>query len=221
MHPQQICRGHQAEWCRWHARGKKCHPEGPWQASEVSTCQTLEVQLGQVQVLNLGQGNPKHKCILGREWLESSPEEKDLGVLVDERLNVSQQRASPEGQPYPGLHQEKHGQQVKEGDSAPLLCSRETLPGILCSALGPPTQERHRVAGADPEEGQWDDQRAGAPPLCGQAKRAGPLQPGQEKAPRGLYRKNLRICSTWSEPMGKLGKNIVNGDVETEQGKWL
>jgi len=59
---------------------------------------------------------------------------------------------SPEGQPYPGLHQKQHGQQVEGGDSAPLLRSGETLPGVLCPALEPAAQERHGAVGAGPEE---------------------------------------------------------------------
>ena len=68
---------------------------------------------------------------------------------------------SPEGQLYPRLHQD---QQVEGGNSAPLLCSGETPPGVLHPALEPSAQVRHGPFGAGPEEGHKNDQRDGAPP---------------------------------------------------------
>jgi len=45
------------------------------------------------QIVHLGRSNTGHKYKLGQEWLESSPAERNLGVLVDSRLNLSQQCA--------------------------------------------------------------------------------------------------------------------------------
>ncbi|KAK4822566.1 hypothetical protein QYF61_016135 [Mycteria americana] len=45
------------------------------------------------QILHPGQRNAGHNYKLGEECLEGSPAERDLGVLVDSRLNMSQQCA--------------------------------------------------------------------------------------------------------------------------------
>ena len=90
------------------------------------------------KVLHLGWDNPRHKYRLGRGRLESSPEEKDLGVLVDETQHKpTMWGCRPEGQLYLGLHQEKHDQQVKGRDSALLICSCEILHGVLHPFVGP------------------------------------------------------------------------------------
>lgn len=50
-----------------------------------------------------------------------------LGMVIEERLDISQQCVLVAQNPTcPGLHHNKYEQQIKGGDSSPVLCSGDT-----------------------------------------------------------------------------------------------
>jgi len=98
--------------------------------------------------------------------LRAALAEEDLGILVGERMDMSQQcTLAAQKDNYLGLHQKKCDQQVEGRGSAPLLRSHETPPGALHPALGFPVQERHEPVRVGPEEGHKNGLRTGTPLL--------------------------------------------------------
>ncbi|GAB0190296.1 mitochondrial enolase superfamily member 1 [Grus japonensis] len=120
----------------------------------------MKFNKGKCRVPHLKRNNPMHQYRLGVDLLGSSSAEKDLGVLVDNKLSMSQQCALVAKKAngiYPGAHEEERGQQVEGGYPPPLLCPGEATSGILCPVLGSPVPDRQGTTGDSPEEGYKDD----------------------------------------------------------------
>ncbi|PKU46284.1 pol- hypothetical protein [Limosa lapponica baueri] len=106
------------------------------------------------RILDPGWGNLQYQYRLGDEGTESSPAEKDLGVLVDEKLDMSKQcaLAVQKANSILGCIKRSVASRSREV-TAPLLCSGETPPGVLCPASESSAQEGHGPVGGGLEEG--------------------------------------------------------------------
>ena len=80
----------------------------------------------------------------GEQDTGEQPSGRGSGVLVDGKLNMSQQcPGSQEGHPCPGGHQAQHHQPGKGGDCPALLCTGAASARVLGAGLGATTQKSH------------------------------------------------------------------------------
>jgi len=89
------------------------------------------------RVLHMGQGNPSYQYRLGDEGIESNPAEKDLGLLVGEKLDMSHQCALAAQKAKRILGCIKRSVASRSREVILPLCCGETSPGVLSPAGSP------------------------------------------------------------------------------------
>lgn len=111
-------------------------------------------------MLHLVQGNSRHGYRVGEELIKNSSAEEDLGILMDENLDVNQQCVLASWKATTSWAGSK-----EERGLSPSAGTLLGPAGVLHPCLGPSAQETQGAVGIGPEEGPRDDQRDREPLL--------------------------------------------------------
>ncbi|GAB0185743.1 mitochondrial enolase superfamily member 1 [Grus japonensis] len=100
----------------------------------------------------------------GVDLLGSSTAEKDLGVLVDNKLSMNQQCAlvAKKANGVLGCPKKSMASMLREVILSVYSALVKATSGISCPVLGSPAQERQGTTGKSPAEGYKDDEGTGA-----------------------------------------------------------
>ena len=111
------------------------------------------------KVLHLGRKNQQHTCRLGNSFLVITEAEKDLGVIIDSKMNMGWQcgDAVRKANHTFVLHQQMHHKQVQGGDPPPLCGTGQATVGVLHPVLGATLHKGCGQHQEGPEEGHSHD----------------------------------------------------------------
>lgn len=139
--------------------------EPPWKGpGRLQGCphEDLRFNKDKCKASHLGKHYPGAQFRLGSTWLESSPVERDLGALVDNKLCMSEDLLLQRGRPTGcWAAPRRHHQQRSRCHCPALLSSTRPHLGHLFRTC---CTEKMGQAGEGPEKGHMDGQRSGEPP---------------------------------------------------------
>jgi len=90
----------------------------------------VRFNIAKCKVLHFSQSNPRYVYRLGEELFESSPVEKDLGVLMDKNENMSQQCALAARKANSTLDSTRRGVASRDREVIVPLCSALVRPHL-------------------------------------------------------------------------------------------